>query len=178
MNKAVCFYLLGFFLLSWSTDSGAAIEERHFTNPELEKRYYALIAELRCTVCQNQNLADSNADLAKDLRSKTAEMLEQGKSNQEILTFMSDRYGDFILYRPPFRSDTALLWLGPVLLLLCVVIALGRFIRRQQTQQTATSFDATSFDATLFDATSFDATPSEQQRSMARKLLADKENKD
>lgn len=100
----------------------AVIEERSFADPQLDARYQALIEELRCLVCQNQNLADSNASLAKDLRDKTAEMLEAGKSDKEILAYMSDRYGDFVLYKPPFRSDTALLWIGPILLLLLILV--------------------------------------------------------
>ena len=113
----------------------AAIEERSFDDPAMLDRYHSLIEELRCLVCQNQNLADSNADLARDLRDKTAEMLEQGKTDQEILDYMSERYGDFVLYRPPFRSDTALLWLGPVGLLIIVFVGLIRFLRRRKNER-------------------------------------------
>lgn len=116
--------------------ANAAIEERQFSNPNLADRYAALIKELRCLVCQNQNLADSNADLAKDLRDKTAEMLIAGKSDKDILNYMSERYGDFVLYRPPFRIDTAALWIGPAALLLFVLLALLRFILRKQKPST------------------------------------------
>jgi len=83
-----------------------------------------MIAQLRCLVCQNQNLADSNADLAKDLRARTYQMISAGATDQEIVEFMIARYGDFVLYKPPLRWRTALLWLGPFAILL---IALGIF---------------------------------------------------
>lgn len=111
----------------------AAIEERQFEIPEHNERFKNLIAELRCLVCQNQNLADSDASLAKDLRDKTAEMLIAGKSDQEILDYMSERYGEFVLYRPPFNLVNAILWIGPFLILVIVVIMLRRNIRLQQT---------------------------------------------
>jgi len=81
---------------------------------------------LRCLVCQNQNLAGSDADLARDLRRETYEMLNEGKSQQQVVDFMVERYGDFVLYRPQFKSTTYLLWLGPFLLLLCVLVFLVR----------------------------------------------------
>ena len=111
---------------SWLNFSQAAIEATQFESSELEKRYQGLIAELRCLVCQNQNLADSDAELAKDLRRKTTEMLKAGHTDQQILDFMQERYGDFVLYRPPFNSTTAILWLGPFILLLFAVIVVFR----------------------------------------------------
>jgi cytochrome c-type biogenesis protein CcmH len=95
----------------------------------MEADYYQLINELRCLVCQNQNLAGSNADLARDLRRETYEMLQQGKSQQEVVDFMVARYGDFVLYRPQFKSSTYLLWLGPFLLLLLVLYLVVRRLR-------------------------------------------------
>ena len=83
----------------------------------LEKRAVDLETELRCLVCQNQTIADSHAGLAVDLRREVREQLAQGKSEQEVLDFMVQRYGDFVLYRPPVRSTTWLLWFGPFLLL-------------------------------------------------------------
>jgi cytochrome c-type biogenesis protein CcmH len=99
--------------------------------PELQERYDRLTAELRCLVCQNQTVADSNADLAKDLRSKTREMLLAGKTDAEILAFMTERYGDFVLYRPPVATRTVILWAAPVLLLLIGAIPAFLFIRRR-----------------------------------------------
>ena len=87
-------------------------------NPELEKRVQAISEELRCLVCQNQTIADSHADLAIDLKNQVREMLAQGKSNQEVTDYMVKRYGDFVLYRPPVKTSTWLLWFGPFLLLI------------------------------------------------------------
>lgn len=95
----------------------AAIEAYEFEDSATEAEYKQLIKELRCLVCQNQNLADSDADLAKDLRQQTYELLQQGKNRQQIVEYMVDRYGDFVLYRPPVKSSTLLLWVGPFLLL-------------------------------------------------------------
>src|SRR5436190_7331511 len=86
-------------------------------DPALEARMVKITSELRCLVCQNQTIADSNASLAVDLRRETRELLKQGKSDAEIVDYMTARYGDFVLYRPPLRATTVLLWFGPVLLL-------------------------------------------------------------
>jgi cytochrome c-type biogenesis protein CcmH len=100
----------------------------------LEKRVTTLAHELRCLVCQNQTLADSNAELAVDLRNQIREQLKQGKSERDVLDFMVARYGDFVLYRPPFKASTAALWFGPFILL-----ALGAWLYfrrlRQRTPQ-------------------------------------------
>jgi cytochrome c-type biogenesis protein CcmH/NrfF len=85
-------------------------------DPALEKRVQALAAELRCLVCQNQSLADSHADLALDLKRQVREQLQSGRSEQQVLDYMTERYGDFVLYRPPLKASTVLLWLGPALL--------------------------------------------------------------
>jgi cytochrome c-type biogenesis protein CcmH len=89
-----------------------------FMNPEQEARYNELTLELRCLVCQNQNLADSDAPLAQDLRKEIYDMMQAGQSNEEIKTFLVDRYGDFVLYRPPVKANTLALWLAPAVLLL------------------------------------------------------------
>ena len=107
----------------------AAIEAYEFDTPEMEAEYNQLVAELRCLVCQNQNLAGSDADLARDLRRETYEMLRQGKNRQQVVEFMVARYGDFVLYRPQFKSSTYLLWLGPFALLLVVLYLLVRRFR-------------------------------------------------
>ena len=91
-------------------------EPRGFTSPEHEQRYHALIEELRCLVCQNQNIADSNADLASDLRREVYRMVEDGRSAEEIAGFMVARYGDFVLYRPALGGATLALWAGPFVL--------------------------------------------------------------
>lgn len=107
----------------------AAIEAYQFESAQMEADYNRLVNELRCLVCQNQNLAGSDADLAHDLRRETYEMLSAGKSPQQVVDFMVQRYGDFVLYRPQFKSTTYLLWLGPFLLLLGVLAFLVRRLR-------------------------------------------------
>ena len=94
-------------------------------------RYQQLIEELRCLVCQNQSLADSNADLAQDLRSEIYQMIITGNSDDEIIDFLVGRYGDFVLYRPPLNKLTLLLWFGPFVLLIFTLLVVVRFVRRQ-----------------------------------------------
>ncbi|OGB01768.1 MAG: cytochrome C biogenesis protein [Burkholderiales bacterium RIFCSPHIGHO2_12_FULL_69_20] len=100
-------------------------------DPALEKRTLAVAAELRCLVCQNQTIADSNAGLAVDLRNQVREMLRAGKSEREIVDYMTARYGDFVLYRPPVKNTTALLWFGPPLLLGAGLVTLWLVLRRR-----------------------------------------------
>jgi len=95
-------------------------------NPDLEKRVSALAHELRCLVCQNQTLADSNAPLAVDLRNQIREQLKGGASDRDVIDFMVARYGDFVLYRPPFKASTVALWGGPFVLLLLGILILAR----------------------------------------------------
>ncbi len=97
----------------------------------VEKRMVAISEELRCLVCQNESLAGSQADLAKDLRREIREQIAQGKSDKEILDFMTGRYGDFVRYRPPLKGTTFLLWFGPFLLLVAGIAALGIILRRR-----------------------------------------------
>jgi len=104
----------------------AAIEELSFTNEQQHDRYQKLISELRCPKCLNANLAGSDAPIAADLRAEIYEQILAGNSDAEILDFLTDRYGDFILYRPPLNPGTTLLWFGPPLLLLA-----GFFIARR-----------------------------------------------
>jgi len=121
------------FLLALSGIACAGVEYRQFANPEQQAAYENLTSELRCLVCQNQTIADSNAELAADLRRQVYEMLQQGKSKQDIAQFMTDRYGDFVLYNPPFKLKTGLLWIGPVVFLLIGLVAVFLFDRRKKT---------------------------------------------
>ncbi|MEX2150623.1 MAG: cytochrome c-type biogenesis protein [Steroidobacteraceae bacterium] len=91
---------------------------RAFEDPAQQERYERLIRDLRCLVCQNQSIADSNATLASDLRREVRDLMEAGQSDEQISRFMTERYGDFVLYRPPLRPRTWLLWSAPALLLL------------------------------------------------------------
>ncbi len=133
-----------------STMSFGAIETYQFSNAEDEIRYQKMIAELRCLVCQNQNLADSNAELAQDLRAKTFEMVNAGASNNEIAEFMVARYGDFVLYRPPLKGQTLLLWIGPFGILLIALVVFFITIRRSQSK-TKLSTTARAKAASLLD---------------------------
>ncbi|MDZ7754290.1 MAG: cytochrome c-type biogenesis protein [Gammaproteobacteria bacterium] len=121
-------------LLACGLAAGAwgSVEPLSFSSPEAERRYKNLIEELRCLVCQNQNLAASDADLAKDLRRETYNMVEEGKTEGEVIDFMVDRYGDFVLYRPPVKSTTLLLWLTPLLLALAGLTVLFLQIRKRK----------------------------------------------
>ena len=105
-------------------------------NPELEARMLRVAEELRCLVCQNQTIADSNAELAKDLRREVRQMLAQGKSEAEVREFMVARYGDFILYRPPLNTSTLLLWAGPFALLLVAFWIYRRVVRGRNSSVT------------------------------------------
>lgn len=108
----------------------AAIESYSFETTQQEDDYKDLIAELRCLVCQNQNLADSDAELAQDLRKQVYEMItEQGAGKNEIVDYMVQRYGDFVLYRPPVKGNTLLLWAGPMILLVGGMFVAIRIIR-------------------------------------------------
>ena len=99
--------------------------------PPLEKRVNDLAHELRCLVCQNQTIADSNAALAQDLRNQIRQQLQDGKSEQEVIDFMVARYGDFVLYRPPFKATTVALWTGPFVLLALGAWLLARRVRKK-----------------------------------------------
>lgn len=101
-------------------------------NPELEKRVTSLSQELRCLVCQNETIADSRADLANDLRNQIREQMKAGKSDKEIVAFLTERYGDFILYRPPVQPTTYLLWFGPFLMLIGGLVFLFRHLKHRR----------------------------------------------
>ena len=102
---------------------------------ELDRRVRTLAHELRCLVCQNQTLADSSAPLAVDLRNQIREQLAGGKSDRDVIDFMVERYGDFVLYRPPFKASTAALWLGPFVLLALGAWILLRRVRRRRSPE-------------------------------------------
>jgi cytochrome c-type biogenesis protein CcmH len=111
----------------WAQEARPAADD-----PILEQRVMALSQELRCLVCQNETLADSRADLANDLRNQIREQMKAGKSDKEIIAFLTDRYGDFILYRPPVRPTTYLLWFGPFILLVAGLVFLYRHLKARR----------------------------------------------
>lgn len=108
--------ILSLLLAGSLSVQAASMEIRRFDDPARQERYETLIKELRCLVCQNQALSDSDADLAKDLRDEVYRIIQSGKTDQEAVDFLVQRYGDFVLYRPPFKPLTLLLWGGPLLL--------------------------------------------------------------
>ena len=108
----------------------AACAAQSAPNEALEKHVLAVSEQLRCLVCQNQTIADSHADLAVDLRNQVREKIQSGMSDQQIYDYMTERYGDFVMYRPPLKSTTWLLWFGPFLLLLLGLIFLVARLRR------------------------------------------------
>jgi cytochrome c-type biogenesis protein CcmH len=123
-------------------------------NPQAEARLKHLAIELRCLVCQNQTLADSNAPLAEDLRREVREMIAKDMSDKDIIEFLVTRYGDFILYRPPLKATTTLLWVGPFVLLIAGATALVLALRRRQKKFT-------------------DVSLSEEERSRVAQLLSE-----
>jgi cytochrome c-type biogenesis protein CcmH len=115
-------------LVAAAADTALPVED----DPVLEKRVMALTAELRCLVCQNQTIADSSSGLADDLRQQIRKQLAAGATDQQVRDYMTARYGDFVLYRPPFKATTALLWAGPALLLVLALATLFTVLRRRQ----------------------------------------------
>jgi len=115
----------------------ATLESFKFADEAGEQHFKDLIAELRCLVCQNQSLADSDAELAHDLRAEVYEMVQAGKTDEEIIEFLVERYGDFVLYSPPMKPSTYLLWFGPFLLMIIAAVLLLRAVRRQERTQAA-----------------------------------------
>lgn len=132
------------FAVIWLFASGtmASIEVHTFQTPQQEALYNEMIAELRCLVCQNQNLADSNSALAQDLRGKTYELVMAGSSRDAIIDFMVTRYGDFVLYKPPVKQSTLLLWWGPLLFFLVGLGVLFAFLRGKSRQTSSPLSDA------------------------------------
>ena len=123
--------LLAALLLAFAGHALAIDAQKAFDDPALQARYEHINRELRCLVCQNQTIADSNATLAQDLRREVKEMIAAGKTDDEIREFMIARYGDFVLYRPRMTASNFLLWAAPVLLLLIGSFIGIRYIRRQ-----------------------------------------------
>ena len=144
--------LINLFLAGWLIFLLATVQQAHakeaapaVENPVLEARVMQIAAELRCLVCQNQTIADSSAGLAVDLRNQVREMLARGENDKQIIDYMTARYGDFVLYRPPLKTTTALLWFGPAAFLLGGVITLFVVLRRRS-RMAPEMFDADEID--------------------------------
>jgi cytochrome c-type biogenesis protein CcmH len=127
MKRLLCSLALVASLAAW----GQSLEVAN-PDPKVESRLKVISEELRCLVCQNQTIADSNAPLALDLRQQIRGMIGTGKSDDEIRGYMVDRYGDFVLYKPPFKATTIVLWVGPALLIVFGFAAMFVMIRRRQ----------------------------------------------
>lgn len=122
----------------------AAIDTYEFADDTERARFRELTQELRCPKCQNQDIADSNAPIATDLRREIYRMLGEGKSNQQIIDFMVDRYGDFVRYKPALTGKTAVLWFGPLALLVGGVVLIGVIVRRRRRVSQAEGADSLS----------------------------------
>jgi cytochrome c-type biogenesis protein CcmH len=133
-------FLLIIFVSGWAAAQSAPSNAGD--EAALERRVQALSEELRCLVCQNQSLADSHADLAIDLKNQVREKLKLGASEKDVITYMTERYGDFVLYRPPMKATTLLLWFGPALLLIAGLIALFLRLRRRAADAEAPALSA------------------------------------
>lgn len=130
-SRFVFAVLLAFAALPGLAQVATNTAPLQFADPAEEARFHSLASELRCVKCQNQSLADSNAQIARDLRHEVLQLMRQGKSDAEVKEFLVRRYGEFVLYRPQVASRTWLLWFGPVLLLLAGGVAVARIVRRR-----------------------------------------------
>jgi cytochrome c-type biogenesis protein CcmH len=131
MPRLIAAVLLGIFAL------GAQAADMALADPAVGKRVEELSQNLRCLVCQNQTIADSQAPLAIDLKNQIREKIDQGQSNEQIIDYMVQRYGDFVLYRPPVKATTLLLWFGPGALLVLGIIVLFRYLARRRKERPA-----------------------------------------
>ena len=132
INRIIFFIL---FVLILIPSLGSAKEATPVAeDPEVEKRMLALTMDLRCLVCQNESIADSRADFSNDIRREIREQIKANKSDPEIIQFLVDRYGDFVLYNPPIKPTTIMLWFGPILLFVIGFISLLTYLKRRREQ--------------------------------------------
>ncbi len=124
--------LLALLLLLFSPALMAVVETYHFDDDEKRDRYQTFVEELRCPKCQNQNLAGSNSPIAKDLRRELHRLLEEGRDDEQVVEYMVSRYGEFVLYRPRFNPETAVLWLAPMIFLALGLVLVAMVFRRQK----------------------------------------------
>lgn len=139
-------YLPLLFIFASSFVVSAPIEINQFDNPQQEADYRALIQELRCPQCQNNNIADSNATISGDMRAKTLELLKEGKSKTEVINYMIERYGNFVTYNPPVTPATIILWLLPLLL---IILGLSVVLRKRKAKSQAVNFSQNFANTTL-----------------------------
>ena len=127
-------YVISLLTLSlWAmAANAAAIDDYVFATPEQQSRFIQLTTELRCPQCQNQSIADSNATISEDLRREVYRLIDEGREDQDIIRFMQERYGDFVLYKPRLNAQTLLLWFGPLLLLIMALVILVVIVKRHR----------------------------------------------
>ena len=161
--KKILFFLTALFC---SLSAWASIDVLNFTSPDQEKEYQQLTQELRCPQCQNNNIADSNATIAVDMRAKVFELLQEGKSKQQVVDYMVQRYGNFVTYDPPLTAATIMLWVLPLLLVLFgIALVLRRRPKIQNTIQNQEQNVSVEQMESLTDA----------ERQRLQELLKDKE---
>ena len=161
--KKILFFLTALFC---SVSAWASIDVLNFTSPEQEKEYQQLTQELRCPQCQNNNIADSNATIAVDMRAKVFELLQEGKSKQQVVDYMVQRYGNFVTYDPPLTAATIMLWVLPLLL---VLFGIALVLRRRPKIQNAMQNQEQNVSVEQMES----LTDAERQR--LQELLKDKE---
>lgn len=137
------------FLLTVTTYCFAATDRLDFKSAEQEENYHLLTQELRCPQCQNNSIADSNATIAVDMRAKVFELLDEGKSEKDIIQYMVDRYGDFVTYDPPFTMSTAILWIVPFTLMFFGLFLVFKGKKKRTVVETSTSNIKTEDDVSL-----------------------------
>lgn len=142
LKRILRFALVGLVLSAFGLTSANAspVDTFEFSDEVTESRFHILSKELRCPKCQNQNLADSNSKIAVDLRKNLYNLLQEGKSDQEIIDFMVYRYGDFVLYRPPLKEQTYILWFGPIVILFSFFLGVV-FVLRKRSRLKANELD-------------------------------------
>jgi cytochrome c-type biogenesis protein CcmH len=133
MSRFLKIFLMAFTIFSCVSFNAYAANNQD-QDPKVEARLKALSTELRCLVCQNTTLADSDASLAEDLRNEIRELIREGKTDEEITAYLVERYGDFVRYRPPVQANTALLWFGPFVMLLIGAITLIIVLKKRSNQ--------------------------------------------
>ena len=161
MNKILFILLASCLLLGSLNVQATALSNYTFDSKEEEQAFREFSAELRCLVCQNQSLADSDADLADDLRREVYTMWRAGKSKEEIVTFLVDRYGDFVLYNPPLKPSTYILWFSPLFVMLIAGFFLLRTLMRKSraAEQRLTEEEQQRINELLKDSDSHDDQP-------------------
>ena len=135
------FIQFALLLLLFQISFAESIEANDFESLDQERRYYALIEDIRCPVCQGQSISGSNSSLAKDLREQVRQMILSNKSNEEIYQFMVERYGDFVVFKPPINWKTHILWFAPLFFLVFCIIYLVRSTRAKDEILTDSSID-------------------------------------